>query len=551
MSEAALPVPAILPARMLNEFVYCPRLFYLEWVDRQWEPNDDTEAGRWVHRDVDRRHGVLGAPGDSLPDTVRSVAISDEGWGLSAVIDRVDHADGSCSPVDYKRGHPDPQGSPWPADRIQSLAQCALLEAAGYRVAGGVLSYAETHHRVSVPWDDEGRHDLRQALGRAREVAAERRPPVPLLDSPKCNRCSLAGLCLPDEINMLLARKRSIGRRILPRDPDAVPLYVTEPGSMVSIKGGRIVVSHKGEPLADVRLIDVQSLIVFGNVQVSTQALTRLWGTGAPVLYLSSGGWLNGWSQGQPPKNIELRRRQVIAHVTGARLAAAMVNGKIRNQRTLLRRLTRGTMQPEALASLADLAKRAQLAESVAELLGIEGGAARIYFDALPRLFAAPSAAREAFVAQGREKRPPPDPINCVLSYCYALLVKDLVVACLSVGFDPYLGVLHRPRFGRPSLALDLMEEFRPIVADSVTIGLFNNGELTDSDFMRRGVGVQLTAQARKKVIGAYERRVTSEIRHPVYGYRISYRRVFEVQARVLAAAMLGEIPEYVPVVTR
>lgn len=551
MTESASAVPELLPARMLNEFVYCPRLFYLEWVDKQWQSNDDTEAGRWVHRDVDSRHGALAPPGEASPDTVRSVELSDEGWGLTAVVDRVDHSDGSVSPVDYKRGRPGPHGLPWPADRIQTLVQCALLESTGYEVAEGIVSYAETHQRVSVAWDEAARDDLAREIQRAREVAAAPLPPPPLVDSPKCTRCSLAGLCLPDEINVLLARKQVDGRRILPRNPDSSPLYVTEPGAVVSVKGGRVVVSKKREILADVRLIDVQSLSVHGNVQISTQALTRLWGVGAPVLYLSSGGWLNGWSSGQPTKNVELRRRQVFAHAMGVRFACRMINGKIRNQRTLLRRLSREPLPPGALETLSSLASRALSARSLPELLGVEGGAASIYFDALPGLIAPTSALRELFAAEGRKKRPPPDPVNAVLSYCYALLTRDFVVACLGVGFDPYLGVLHRPRFGRPSLALDLMEEFRPIIADSVTITLFNTGELTEKDFIQRGIGVQLTTEGRKKVIRAYERRVTSEMRHPVYKYRISYRRAFEVQARVLAAAMIGEIDDFVPVVTR
>lgn len=467
------------------------------------------------------------------------------------MVDRVDHSDGSVSPVDYKRGHPGPDGLPWPADRIQTLVQCALLESEGYEVAEGIVSYAETHQRISVAWDEAARDDLAREIQRAREVAAAPIPPPPLVDSPKCTRCSLAGLCLPDEINVLLARKQVDGRRILPRNPDSSPLYVTEPGAVVSVKGGRVVVSKKREVLANVRLIDVQSLSVHGNVQISTQALTRLWGAGAPVLYLSSGGWLNGWSAGQPTKNVELRRRQVFAHAMGVRFAGRMINGKIRNQRTLLRRLSREPLPAGTLETLSSLASRALAARSLPELLGVEGGAARIYFDALPGLIAPTSALRELFAAEGRKKRPPPDPVNAVLSYCYALLTRDFVVACLAVGFDPYLGVLHRPRFGRPSLALDLMEEFRPIIADSVAITLFNTGELAEKDFIRRGIGVQLTTEGRKKVIRAYERRVTSEMRHPVYKYRISYRRAFEVQTRVLGAAMIGEIDDYVPVVTR
>jgi len=138
-----------------------------------------------------------------------------------------------------------------------------------------------------------------------------------------------------------------------------------------------------------------------------------------------------------------------------------------------------------------------------------------------------------------------------MLSYVYGLLVKDLTVVTLSVGFDPYLGFYHRPRFGRPALALDLAEEFRPLIGDSVVLGAINNGEVTASDFVVRGGSIGLTGSGRKSVLVAYERRMDVEITHPLFGYKISYRRVLDVQARLLAAHLLGEIPEYVAFCTR
>ena len=156
-----------------------------------------------------------------------------------------------------------------------------------------------------------------------------------------------------------------------------------------------------------------------------------------------------------------------------------------------------------------------------------------------------------SFDFNGRNRRPPRDPINCLLSYVYALLTKDLTAVAIAVGFDPYLGVFHRPRFGRPALSLDLAEEFRPLVAESVVINVVNNGEIAERDFLVRAGGVSLTQDGRRSVLSAYERRLDTEVTHPTYGYRITYRRVFEVQARVLAAHLLGEIPGYTPFMTR
>ncbi len=157
----------------------------------------------------------------------------------------------------------------------------------------------------------------------------------------------------------------------------------------------------------------------------------------------------------------------------------------------------------------------------------------------------------QSFDANGRSRRPPPDPVNALLSFTYALLVKDTTTTLTAVGFDPYFGVLHRPRFGRPAAALDLAEEFRPLVAESVVLQVINNGEVTRRHFLSRAGGCQLEKEGRRSVIRAYERRMSHEIKHPVFGYRVNYRRAIEVQARLLAAYLLDEVADYTPFVTR
>jgi CRISPR-associated protein Cas1 len=201
---------------------------------------------------------------------------------------------------------------------------------------------------------------------------------------------------------------------------------------------------------------------------------------------------------------------------------------------------------------LKELAGRAATAASIESLLGIEGAAARLYFGSFPSMLRnekrLPGA---AFEFQNRNRRPPRDAVNCLLSFLYAMLVKDLTATVLAIGFDPYLGFFHRPRFGRPALALDLAEEFRPLIAESVAINAINNGEVGPNDFFSRAGGVALTADGRKTVLAGYERRLATQVRHPTFGYRVSYRRVLEVQARLLAAHLLGEVPAYVPFMTR
>ena len=157
----------------------------------------------------------------------------------------------------------------------------------------------------------------------------------------------------------------------------------------------------------------------------------------------------------------------------------------------------------------------------------------------------------QTFKFDKRNRRPPADPINCLLSYCYSLLVKDVHATLHSVGLDPYIGFYHRPRFGRPALALDLCEEFRPLLADSTVLRLVNNGEVSTSDFIVRAGGVALTSTGRRAVLSAYERRLAQVVRHPIFGYQVTYRRVLEVQARLMASFLLGEIDSYTGFTTR
>ena len=150
-----------------------------------------------------------------------------------------------------------------------------------------------------------------------------------------------------------------------------------------------------------------------------------------------------------------------------------------------------------------------------------------------------------------RNRRPPVDPVNAMLSYAYAMLAKDLTIACWSVGLDPFMGFYHQAKFGKPALALDLMEEFRPLIADSVVVTAINTGVVGPCDFVRRGGAVALLPEGRKRFLQAYERRMESEVTHPIFGYKISYRRVLDVQVRLVSRLLLGEIPEYAAFTTR
>ena len=560
-----LDPPELVPARMLTQFLYCSRLFYLEWVNQQWDDNAHTAQGEFVHRAVDRIGGAAPAPDEDNPFLeARSLKLSSEKLGLVAVVDLVEGKEGEVHPVDYKKAKlpKDLALQTWESHRAQLCAAGLLLREAGYVCTSGSIYYAGSKRRVEVHFDDELIDQTMSALEELRETATLPEAPPPLVDSPKCPDCSLVGICLPDEVNLLAEISKQPPRRLVPRDPQSRPVYVTEQGARVGKAKGRLQIKKDREVVQEVRLLDVSQLCLYGNAQVSSQCVRELLGRDVPICWFSFGGWFAGMATGLPSKHVELRRRQVGRSSVGRMdISRAIVRSKILNSRTLLRRNFKGgdegghhseSEHQRTLASLKYLGKKAGFAPSVPELMGIEGAAARDYFSAFNSMLRGEHGLPgRPFSFEGRNRRPPLDPINCLLSYCYALLTKELTVVAHAVGFDPYIGFFHKPRFGRPALALDLAEEFRPLVADSVVITLINNDEIRASDFVVRSEGVALTDAGKKKVLGAYERRLDVEITHPIFDYKITYRRVFELQARLLAATLLDEVAEYTPFSTR
>ena len=558
--------PELVPARMLNEFTYCPRLCYMEWVQGEFAHSADTLDGRLQHRRVDQPTGDLPArdgTGDGTeedggqPERVyaRSVTLGDEGLGAIARIDLVEAEGDRATPVDYKRGQaPDIPGHVYDPERVQLCLQGLLLRANGYECGEGVIYYAGSKRRVPVAFDDGLVKQTLDLLGAAREMAAGGEMPPPLEDSPKCPRCSLVGICLPDEVSFLkgsryVARPDDV-RRLMPARDDALPMYVVAQGGVVGKSGDTLSVKVKGKIAAKARLLDVSSLSIFGNVQVTAQATRELLERGIPICHFSCGGWLKGVTWGMAHKNVELRMHQFgAAGDPAASLAIAkeIVRAKLRNSRVMLRR-NHAHAPAAAVEELKRLTGRVEAAASFGTLLGIEGAAARVYFAHFGGMLRSGSP---AFDFRGRNRRPPKDPVNAVLSFVYSMLMRQAMVSALAVGFDPYLGFYHQPKYGRPALALDLAEEFRPLIADSATLTLFNNGELKEKDFIERGGAVSLTQAGRKAVIGAFERRMDGLITHPLFKYSISYRRVMEVQARLLGRYLQGELKRYPAFTTR
>jgi len=555
-TELPLPFPELsrdlplLQARMVNEYQYCPRLAYLEWVQGEWEDSRDTVEGRYIHRRVDKPGGKLPAPQETEAQErihARSITLSSNRLGLIAKMDLVEGEGDQVTPVDYKRGkRPHVPRGAYELERVQLCVQGMILSEHGYRCEQGVLYYAASRERVPVLFDEELRRTTHQAIDGLRLIAAGGQLPPPLADSPKCPRCSLVGICLPDEVNFFRGSELPPRPLAVARNT-ALPVYVQTHHSKISKNGERLEIHIGDDKAQSVRLIGVSQVAVFGNVYITTPALHELMRRNIPVSWHSFGGWLMGHTIGTGHKNVELRTAQYTASFDPAlclRLAKGLVEAKIRNARTLLRRNWKGPGAPDAL--LADLRgdiRRLQRVKDLPDLLGIEGSAASRYFSSF-RYLIRDQYRNEAFGFdfRARNRRPPTAPVNAMLSYAYALLVRTWVVTLSAVGFDPYRGFYHQPRYGRPALALDLMEPFRPLIADSIALQAINNGEVRPTDFVQAAGSVNLTNDGRKRFIGTFERRLSHEVTHPLFQYRVSYRRLLELQARLFGRFLHGEL---------
>jgi CRISPR-associated protein Cas1 len=515
-------------------------------------------------------------------------------------------------PVDYKAGAPkegEDANELWDTDKMQLGLQALILRDNGYACHEGIIYYRATKQRVRLPITADLERWILQQIAEARRIATGPMPP-PLVHSPKCVRCSLAPVCLPDETRMLSGPEYPVAaalesaadqvvetrllsgpprqqldphpstdryqlntpkpteppRRLMAARDDTRPLYLNTQGYRVGCKDDVLQVKEADRVVDEARLRDLSHVALFGNIQISTQAIQALCEMEIPITYFSLGGWFYGLTRGHTLKNVFLRMEQfrlASDPPTCLSLARRMVHGKIRNHRTLLMRNHVEPPDP-AVLKLKRASEDALAATSLGELLGIEGAAASQYFqhfsgmvkveEDLPGL-ELPRQADPQFAFNfnftHRNRRPPMDPVNAMLSLAYSLLSKDCLLAALAVGFDPYLGFYHQPRFGRPALALDLMEEMRPLIAESTVLSCLNNRVITEKDFVRAGQAVNLTAPGRKRFFQMYEQRMSSLITHPLFDYKVSYRRALELQARLLAKALTGEIAEYLPLLTR
>jgi CRISPR-associated protein Cas1 len=561
MTQAPKGEDDLISARMVNEVVYCPRLYWLEVVAAAFDDNRHTLLGQHAHRRVDQPGGTAVKATDGGTDVLeRGTWLASASIGVSAKLDRVvadPELDGAVMPVDTKKGRM-PTAGLWPADEVQCVLQAMLLREAGHRVERlAVYSVAE-QRRVVVPLTDERIAAAHAAVAEARRVRTLPMAPLPLVDSPKCPGCSLVHVCQPDEVTHLQAGDgEPVGeadapiRLVMPPSSEQRSLVVTSSTARLTIDREELVMTDREtdedgeeqEIVGRLGLGRIADVAVFGRAQLSTPALHALGRAGIPVSFFSSTGFFIGSFSSAANNRIDVRMAQHRAWQgeVGLDVARVLVGDKIANTRTLLRRnrVDEDDVDDATLTRLARLAGDTRKAKDAPTLLALEGEAAKRSWAGFSSMLAQTDL---GFAMKGRTRRPPRDPTNAMVSYVSGMLTRECTTAVATAGLDPFLGVYHTPHHGRPSMALDLMEPFRPLLVESTILGVVRRAEVKLSGFVTLGDAVSMDKATKRALAVAWERRLAERITHPIFGYQVSYRQVLTIQARLLARVLTGEL---------
>jgi len=527
-----------LPVSSLAEVAYCPRNFYYRVVEQLDDYNVHTLKGSLEEDKRSRRRRVKRDDGLQL----RSELVSSDELGLIAVVDALEDGD-RLVPIEYKSGHLKQSLN----DDLQLCAEAMILEEAlDTRLDHGFLHYIASQRRRRVDFTSSLRRKVRDYMRRAWEILHSGRVPDPVADE-RCNGCSLRHTCLPDETLALEGREKAPTR---PGVPERLgrSLVIDEQGAYLRKRKGELIIMRRGEEIGAVPAREIDQLVLVGGVQASTQALRFLLDANVEVHYLSRYGRYQGRFVPEWHKNVHLRLSQAAAHFDEGRcleIARRMVRGKLHNMRTVLRRAARqeaGDLLSAAADEIDRALPRIDAAGGRDRLRALEGEGSGAYFRVFDRLLKRPGP---EFDFTGRSRRPPQDPVNALLGFAYSMLTGEVITALSVAGLDPYIGFFHATKYGRPALALDLMEEFRPIVADTVVRRMVNTGMITPGHFRRRVGGCFLTEAGRRVFFKAWDHRKREEATHPIFGYTLAYGRLFELQARILAKVLTGDLEHY------
>lgn len=522
----------------LHALMYCERLFYLEEVEEIRVANASVYAGRRLHEELAADEGEM-----------VSLVLESEKSGIKGKVDCLRRRNGQLIPYEHKRGRSrkgEDGAEAWPSDRLQVCAYTLLLEEnTGTSIDEARIRYHGDNATVRVAIDDATREKVHWAVRRVRELRQSvQRPPV--TDNERlCGHCSLAPVCLPEEER--LARDRDWKPiRLFPKDKERQTIHVTEHGARVTRAGDTLAIVRTDNTKETLPVHEVGELVLHGSAQITTQAIHLCAHQEVGVHWISGGGRyvgsiVAGASAVQRRiRQYEALREPALAFKLAKKLASARSASQLGFVLRASREKGRGSEIEDDVRGMRAALRSMNQAEGIDSLRGFEGEAGRRYFSAFPNFLKADLDERLRF--NGRNRRPPRDCINALLSFGYALLYRDVMQAILAVGLEPAFGFFHTPRSAAHPLALDLMELFRVPLWDMPLVASVNRSQWNpDEDFTYAGVQVWLSDKGRQKAIEVYERRKEDQWKHPVTGYSLSYARLIELECRLLEKEWTGK----------
>lgn len=525
----------------LHAYAYCPRLFYLEEVEELYTQDAAVFAGRRLHEELEKNED----------EEWLDLYLEDELLGLRGRVDALKTRNGETIPYEHKRGRcyrdENKQPQAWESDRLQILAYCYLLEVSlGITVAEGRIRYHADNVLVHVSFDQAAKRWVETTIQEAKALRCSPYRPAVTNNEHLCTRCSLAAVCLPEEAR-LAHNKEWHPTRLFPQDDEREVIHILEPGTRVGRTGEQLKITQRDQSTEKLSVQQVSQVVLHSFSQLSTQALHFLSYKDVGIHFISGGGRYVGsldTRQGSIQRRIN-QYRALTQPELSLDLAKKLVYCRGESQRKFLMRGKRNRQESlplveEAIDQIKAVVRLVQHSDSLASLLGYEGNIAALYFAALPELLTEDVPDNLRFA--GRNRRPPKDRFNALLSFGYSLLIKDVMNAILTVGLEPALGFYHQPRTQAPPLALDLMEVFRVPLVDMTIISSLNRGQWHESeDFDIRGQQVWLSESGRRKFIEIYEARKSEKWKHPATGYSLTYRRLFELEVRLLEKEWSGE----------
>lgn len=531
----------LLRVMALHALGYCERLFYLEEVEEIRVADHRVYAGRELHAGLEAEEEGEWA----------SLELEGSRLGLKGKVDALRRRGGEWIPYEHKRGRAwrdeNNKPGPWQSDRWQVLAYALLLEDAfNVPVPEARIRYHSDNVTVRISIDEFARRELRRAIERAVQLSRSlERPPI-AENERLCQRCSLAPVCLPEEVRQQMEPERD-PTRLFPPDRDGTTLHVLTPGTAVGRSGDCLVVKPREGPPSKHPVRQLESVLLHGFAQISTQAIHFCVHHGVSISWLStSGRHIAGLTSTTGQVQRRLRQYHALGdEATSLRLAKILVNAKIAGQIAYLRRLSRkASAERQKIAGNLRLMQNALSATHHASdkdrLRGQEGMAANAYFASLRELMS--DSIPESLRFENRNRRPPIDRFNAILSFGYGLLHTAVTRGVLASGLEPSFGFFHTPRSSAHPLVLDLMELFRTTLWDLPLLGSLHRGQWDpEFDFTVTPTKVWLSDSGRSKAIGLFESRLEETWKHPVLKYSLSYARTIELEARLLEKEWTGE----------